>query len=106
MEWLCLRPRDGSADHDSVRYSGYQVVRAERSAISETVRMKFSVNWLREFVELPSTVEELANVLTLAGIEIEGIEKRGVNFDKVIVAQIVTSAQHPNADRLSVCAVD
>ena len=68
--------------------------------------MKFSVNWLREFVELPSTVEELANVLTLAGIEIEGTDKRGVNFDKVIVAQIVTSAQHPNADRLSVCEVD
>jgi len=68
--------------------------------------MKFSVNWLREFVELPSSVEELAELLTLAGIEIEGIEKRGANFDKVVVAQITASAQHPNADRLSVCQVD
>ena len=68
--------------------------------------MKFSVNWLREFVELPSNVEELAELLTLAGIEIEGIEKRGANFDKVVVAQITASAQHPNADRLSVCQVD
>jgi phenylalanyl-tRNA synthetase beta chain len=68
--------------------------------------MKFSVNWLREFVELPSTVEELAELLTLAGIEIERIEKRGANFDKVVVAQITSSAQHPNADRLSVCQVD
>jgi phenylalanyl-tRNA synthetase beta chain len=68
--------------------------------------MKFSVNWLREFVELPSNVEELAELLTLAGIEIEGIEKHGANFDKVVVAQINASAQHPNADRLSVCQVD
>jgi len=68
--------------------------------------MKFSVNWLREFVELPSNIEELAELLTLAGIEIEGIEKRGANFDLVVVAQINASAQHPNADRLSVCQVD
>ena len=68
--------------------------------------MKFSVNWLHEFIELPSSVEELAELLTLAGIEIEGIEKRGAKFDKVIVAQITASSQHPNADRLSVCQVD
>src|SRR6266446_6295393 len=68
--------------------------------------MKFSVNWLREFVELPSSVEELADLLTLAGTEIESIEKRGANFDKVVVAQIKASEQHPNADRLSVCQVD
>ena len=68
--------------------------------------MKFSVNWLREFVELPSSVEELADLLTLAGIEIEGSKKRGANFDKVVVAQITASAPHPNADRLSVCQVD
>lgn len=68
--------------------------------------MKFSVNWLREFVELPASVDELAELLTLAGVEIEGIEKRGANFDNVVVAQITASSQHPNADRLTVCAVD
>jgi phenylalanyl-tRNA synthetase beta chain len=68
--------------------------------------MKFSANWLREFVELPGSVEELAELLTLAGNEIERIEKRGVNFDKVVVAQITASSQHPNADRLSVCQVN
>src|SRR5436190_13550055 len=68
--------------------------------------MKFSVNWLREFVELPPSVEELADLLTLTGIEIEGIEKRGANFDNVVVALITASSQHPNADRLSVCQVD
>src|SRR5213082_1838889 len=68
--------------------------------------MKFSVNWLREFVTLPSSVDELADLLTMAGIEIEGIEKRGAKFDNVVVAQIKISEQHPNADRLSVCQVD
>jgi len=68
--------------------------------------MKFSVNWLREFVELPPSVDELAELLTMGGVEIEGIEKRGANFDKVVVAQIKESSQHPNADRLSVCQVD
>ena len=68
--------------------------------------MKFSVNWLREFVELPERVDQLAEILTLAGVEIEGVEERGANFDNVVVAQINASSQHPNADRLSVCQVD
>ena len=68
--------------------------------------MKFSVNWLREFVELPASVEQLADLLTMAGIEIEGIGSCGANFDQVIVAQIQQSRQHPNADRLSICVVD
>src|SRR3954469_13216159 len=68
--------------------------------------MKFSVNWLREFVELPASVDELADLLTFAGVEIEGIEQRGGNFDNVVVGQINSFTQHPNADRLSVCDVD
>src|SRR3984893_4344943 len=68
--------------------------------------MKFSVNWLREFVDLPNKIDNLAELLTLAGVEIEGIEERGAKIDKVIVAQITTSSQHPNADRLTVCEVD
>src|SRR5437763_16911839 len=68
--------------------------------------MKFSVSWLREFVDLPESMEALAELLTMAGIEIEAIEKRGADFDKIVVAQIRESKQHPNADRLSVCLVD
>src|SRR6195256_60088 len=68
--------------------------------------MKFSVNWLREFVDLPDKVDKLADLLTMAGVEIEAIEQRGAKIDKVIVAQITASSQHPNADRLSVCEVD
>ncbi|MEP7014019.1 MAG: phenylalanine--tRNA ligase subunit beta [Verrucomicrobiota bacterium] len=68
--------------------------------------MKFSVNWLREFVDLTASVDALAELLTLAGVEIEAIEQRGASLDNVVVARITTSAQHPNADRLSVCEVD
>src|SRR6267142_3926606 len=68
--------------------------------------MKFSVNWLREFVDLPEKPEEIADLLTRAGVETEDIETRGANVDRVIVAQISGSSRHPNADRLSVCEVD
>jgi len=68
--------------------------------------MKFSVNWLREFVDLPPSVDALAELLTLAGVEIEGTEQRGAKIDNVVVAEITASTQHPNADRLTVCEVD
>ena len=68
--------------------------------------MKFSVNWLREFVELPPSIEALAELLTMSGVEIEAIEKRGADFDHVVIARIDDSKPHPNADRLSVCIVD
>src|SRR5262249_37301025 len=68
--------------------------------------MKFSVNWLREFVDLPENPEEIADLLTRAGVETENIETRGAKIDKVIVSQIIASSRHPNADRLSVCEVD
>jgi phenylalanyl-tRNA synthetase beta chain len=68
--------------------------------------MKVSLNWLRELVDLPATVPELVELLTLAGVEVEGIETHGVAIPKVVVARILSSEQHPNADRLSVCQVD
>jgi phenylalanyl-tRNA synthetase beta chain len=68
--------------------------------------MKFSVNWLREFVDLPKNREEIADLLTRAGVETENIEARGAKIDKVIVSQITASSRHPNADRLTVCEVD
>jgi phenylalanyl-tRNA synthetase beta chain len=68
--------------------------------------MKFSVNWLREFVGLPENAEEIAELLTRAGVETENIERRGAKIDNVIVARITASSRHPNADRLTICEVD
>jgi phenylalanyl-tRNA synthetase beta chain len=68
--------------------------------------MKFSLNWLRDYVDLPKNPEEIADLLTRAGVETKEIETRGAKIDNVIVSQIVASSRHPNADRLTVCEVE
>ncbi len=69
--------------------------------------MNVSLNWLSEYVDLSGkSVQELDDLLTFAGIEIEGIHTKGVSSDKVVVAQIMEAVQHPNADRLKVTQVD
>ncbi len=68
--------------------------------------MKLSFNWLRQYVDLSCTPEELAELLTNSGLEVEKMHARGVDIEQVVVAQIKESVQHPNADRLSVCQVD
>jgi phenylalanyl-tRNA synthetase beta chain len=68
--------------------------------------VKFSVNWLSEFVDLPRDAEDIADLLTRAGVETENVETRGGKIDKVIVSQIIASSRHPNADSLVVCEVD
>ncbi|MEK0447127.1 MAG: hypothetical protein RLZZ399_2448, partial [Verrucomicrobiota bacterium] len=68
--------------------------------------MKVSLNWLRSLVDFSQDADALSALLTRAGVEVEGVETRGVGIDKVVVARILSSEQHPNADRLSVCQVD
>src|ERR1700741_5660675 len=68
--------------------------------------MKLSLNWLREYLPaLDRTAEEIAEALTFAGVEVEGVQVHGAGIEKVGVAQIESFQQHPNADRLSVCQV-
>ena len=69
--------------------------------------MQVSLSWLSTHLDLSSyTVPQLSDLLTFAGVEVEGIEERGVTTDKVVVAQIDSFVQHPNADKLSVCQVN
>ncbi len=68
--------------------------------------MKLSFSWLKEFLPLTRSVPEVVEALTFAGVEVEGVQQRGADFDKVIVAQIESFETHPNADRLSVCRVN
>lgn len=68
--------------------------------------MKISLSWLREFVDCQLPASGLEALLRRAGLEVAAIETRGVDLPKVVVAQILESTQHPNADRLSVCRVD
>ena len=69
--------------------------------------MKFSLNWLNDHLALDDlSISELDDLLTFAGIEVEGIEVRGAAIDKLVVAQVVSSDKHPDADKLSVCQID
>lgn len=69
--------------------------------------MNTSLNWLSTHLDLGGkSTEELDNLLTFAGVEVEGIESKGVNSDKIVVAEIKEAQQHPNADRLKVTQVD
>src|SRR5258706_11665812 len=67
--------------------------------------MKVTLNWLRQYVDFSWSPEELAEHLTMLGIEVEGIRKLGGEFEGVVVAQVLSSEKHPNADKLSVCRV-
>jgi phenylalanyl-tRNA synthetase beta chain len=67
--------------------------------------MKVSFNWLKEYVDCGLTPAELADRLTMAGLEVEGVEEKGAALKGVVVAQITSLAPHPRADRLSLCSV-
>ena len=67
--------------------------------------MKISLNWLKQYVDFNWSPEELAERLTMLGVEVEGVQKKTGDFEGVVVAEILSSSQHPNADKLSVCKV-
>ncbi len=69
--------------------------------------MKISRNWLRQYVRLYSTTEELQRAITFLGFEVEGVHTTGLPpLQNVVVGEIKTRDKHPNADKLSVCTVD
>ena len=67
--------------------------------------MLVSLNWLKEFVDIEESAEEIADLLTMAGVEVEGITYAGAGLDKVFTAEIKEVAPHPSADRLSLARV-
>ena len=67
--------------------------------------MKFSEQWLREWVQPEITTQELVDQLTLAGLEVDGAEPVAGEFSGVVVGQVVSREQHPDADKLSLCQV-
>ncbi|MDD5040152.1 MAG: phenylalanine--tRNA ligase subunit beta [Patescibacteria group bacterium] len=68
--------------------------------------MILSLHWLKDYVKFKQTPEQIAEVLTLGGFEVEKIERHGEGLEKVIVGQIKTIVSHPGADKLVVCKVD
>ena len=67
--------------------------------------MKVTLSWLKQYVDFDWSPEELAERLTMLGLEVEGVDKLGGEFEGVVVAQVITREKHPNADKLSVCRV-
>ncbi|MBM3358963.1 MAG: phenylalanine--tRNA ligase subunit beta [Betaproteobacteria bacterium] len=67
--------------------------------------MKLSENWLRTLINPPLSTRELADMLTMGGVEVELIEPAAAAFDKVVVGEVLKVERHPDADRLTVCQV-
>ena len=69
--------------------------------------MNVSLNWLNDHLDLSHmSLQGIDDLLTFAGVEVEGIESKGVPSEKIVVAQVKSAEQHPDADKLKVCMVD
>ncbi len=69
--------------------------------------MQFSESWLRTFANPEKiSTDALSHTLTMAGLEVEEVGSVAPPFDKVVVARVLSTERHPNADRLNVCQVD
>ena len=71
--------------------------------------MKISLNWLKSYIDTSLKAEEIANILTHIGLEVEGLEQiesiRG-GLEGLVIGKVLTCEQHPNADKLHVTTVD
>ena len=68
--------------------------------------MKFSEQWLREWVDPPASTEELVEQLTMAGLEVDSVEPAGAGLGDLLVGEVMSVNAHPDADKLRVCHVD
>lgn len=68
--------------------------------------MIISANWISDYVDHGLTMDELADHLTMGGLEVEGIERIGSTLDGLLVGHVLGVMQHPNADRLTLCEVN
>ncbi len=71
--------------------------------------MKISLNWLKQYIELPESPEEIGDLLTHSGLEVEGLEEvesiKG-GLKGLVLGEVLTCTKHPNADKLSITTVD
>ena len=68
--------------------------------------MKFTIDWLKEHLDTKLNDQMIIDKLTNIGLEVESFESQQSEFDQFIVAKIINTEKHPNADRLSLCDVD
>jgi phenylalanyl-tRNA synthetase beta chain len=68
--------------------------------------VKFSLSWLKDHLETDASAAEIADQLTMIGLEVEAVIDRGARLREFVVAEVVEARPHPNADKLRVCIVD
>ena len=69
--------------------------------------MKVTINWLNEYVDLSGlSVEEIAEALTMAGLEVEVVLPMGRELESLVVGEVLEVEKHPEADKLTLCEVD
>ena len=68
--------------------------------------MKLSLNWLKDYVDIEMPPDDLAHLLTMAGLEVDSFVAVGQSLSGIVVAKILELSPHPNADRLTLCHVD
>lgn len=71
--------------------------------------MKISLNWLKQYIDLPETPQEISDLLTSSGLEVEGLEEvesiKG-GLKGLVIGEVLTCEKHPGADKLSITTVD
>ncbi len=68
--------------------------------------MLISLNWLKDFIDFEESPGELAEHLTMAGLEVESVQSLSEGFDHLVVGHILQKAPHPDSDHLTLCRVD
>lgn len=71
--------------------------------------MTISYNWLKQYIDIPESAEEIGKVLTSTGLEVESVHKHESvkgGLAGLVIGQVITCAKHPNADKLSLTTVD
>ncbi len=68
--------------------------------------MKVSLSWLKDYIDIRMDAADLADALTMAGLEVESVSNRYAYLQTVVVGGVMEVRPHPNADKLTICRVD
>lgn len=68
--------------------------------------MRFTILWLKQFLDTNATIEEIAHTLTMTGLEVEDVDNRQEELNAFTVAEIVETIAHPEANKLKICKVN
>lgn len=68
--------------------------------------MKFTLSWLKEHLNTDATIDEVVEAMTLAGLEVEGVENPAETLAAFSIAKVISAEKHPDADKLKVCTVE